>query len=251
MSHSSFTSPQVLDLPNGLAGRMDQVVFLDEFRIVVLPDRQGGSTELTVFNTLVPEHHPQNTRRLELPLSFHNRAAEIRVDHDRPLGTPNGDEPLIADPDQVILVMELMEGSKAHVFLVVRMQALIGPIYSTHPGSKVPWDEWGRGAVIAEVPTLGRNPCTFIHGAQMVTVREYIVRLSGKYSVQTFDFSRRGCGSLQVQGRGGGAEEIVLSQDEGRLIFELDDGTSPLDGLKLLGDGRLFYLVSCLPSHWK
>jgi len=61
MSHKFLTSPpQVLDLPSKLVGQTTQALFLDEFHIVVSPDGWGHGAELTVFNTLVLQDHPEN-----------------------------------------------------------------------------------------------------------------------------------------------------------------------------------------------
>jgi len=152
---------------------------------------------------------------------------------------PNGDEPLIADPDQAVIVMELMGGWEPPVFLMVSMQALIGQMCSTRPGSRVPWDEWGGDAAILEVPTFSRVPRVYVCGAQMVAAWErgaYSVGWSRQYSIQTFNFSWRGHG----------AEESALFKDEGRFIFEPGHGMNSLDELRLLSDGSLFHLVSCL-----
>ncbi|KAF9645020.1 hypothetical protein BDM02DRAFT_3120950, partial [Thelephora ganbajun] len=101
-----------------------QAVFLDEFRMVVTPEK-SSSVELAVFNTLIPQGHPGNVQRLELPPHFHDQLTNIRVDHDRYLGIPNTDEALIADPAQAVLVIELEGFLEPTVLLVVRVQVLI------------------------------------------------------------------------------------------------------------------------------
>jgi len=108
-SRALLTSPpQVLSLSstdgNNLVGQGTQVVFLDEFRMAVVP-YATGITELTVFNTLVPSGHPGDIIRLGLPQRLHGLAVKIRVDHDRPLGMPIRDEPYsnitwVIDPSQ-------------------------------------------------------------------------------------------------------------------------------------------------------
>ena len=98
LDQSYSTNPaQVLDLKStdrsALVGWNTQINFLDEFRVVILVNK-SDVTELFVFNTLVPQDHPGNLRRLELPQQFHHTAAKICVDRDRSLGT----QPLIPDP---------------------------------------------------------------------------------------------------------------------------------------------------------
>ena len=163
ISHSLLTSPQVLALSSDLVRQGTQVIFLDEFQLVVLPDG-WSNTELTAFNTAIPQDHPGSLRRLELPSLFYHWTIKIRVDNDRQLGAPKGCEPLIADPAQVVLVMELTRGWNDPVFLVVSMRAVIEETCSTRAGSGIPWDEWGRDAVALEVPTPGWTPRAFVHG---------------------------------------------------------------------------------------
>ena len=250
-SRTLFTSPpQVLDLSSERDGKLvtlnAQVVFLDEFRIAIIPDG-FGMTELTVFNTLIAQDRPGNLRQLVLPGQFLDRTARIRVDHDRPLGARNGGGPLIADPVQGVLIVEL-GGLRPPVFLVARTQALIEQIGSTRAdsGSRIPWNEWGRGAVVMEVQTPGGYPCTFVLGTQVVVVKVYDAGgRDRRHNVQTFDLSWRGCGPLPAwfESR---TEKRALVKDEGCPMFGLGGGAGWSDKLGLLSDGSLFYLVSCL-----
>ena len=230
-----------------MVGRKTQAVFLDEFRMAVVPDGIG-ITELTVFNTLVPRDHPGSIRKLALPQRFRGWAAKIRVDHDRLLGTPNRDEPLIADPVQAVLVVELTGGWDSPVFLVVRTRTLIERAWSTRADSYVPWDEWGRDAVVMEVPAPHGSPCIFVHGTRVVMVREYPCGSwdwPWRYIVHTADFSLRGCSYLPVWGGGGGTMKRMLLKDQECFILELGDG-SRFSDLEPLSDGSLFCLVSYL-----
>jgi len=255
MGRSSFTSPpQVLELSSTdeseLIGFTTDVVFLDEFRMVVIPSGYGN-TKLAVFNTLIPRYHPGNLRRLGLPRRLFECAAKIHADHDRPLGPPNTDEPFIVDPAQAVLVMELTEGWDSTVFLVVRTQTLIEQAYSMPADSCVPWDKWGSDSVVMEVPVPGGDTRIFVHGAQVVVVQVHDVSdwaQPGRYRVQAFNFSWRRCRSLPVWDGGDGTEKRVLLKDEGCFLFELGGGGGSLDGLKSLSDGGLFHLVSSL-SH--
>ena len=173
LDQSYSTNPaQVLDLKStdrsALVGWNTQINFLDEFRVVILVNK-SDVTELFVFNTLVPQDHPGNLRRLELPQQFHHTAAKICVDRDRSLGT----QPLIPDPAQAVLVVELENSWDARVFLVVKTHALIEQTCSTFADPCVPWDEWGRDVMVMEGSMHGGNPHTFVHGAQIVVARVY------------------------------------------------------------------------------
>jgi len=100
---------------------------------------------------------------------FHGRAACIRVDHDRPLGTLNVDEPLTAD------------------------QALAEQTRLPCTDSCVPWDEWrgilwswgfcGRGDSVVVGILIGESkPEILVHGVQAVAVWSYF---AGDRDVQT------------------------------------------------------------------
>jgi len=95
--------------------------------MVVLPNG-SDITELIMFNTLIPQGRPGNLRRLGLPQgSHHYQATKIYIDHDRPLGALNRNEPLIVDPAQADLILEIMNWD-LRVFFVVRIQALVETI---------------------------------------------------------------------------------------------------------------------------
>lgn len=218
------------------------MIFLDEFRMVILPQKLA-ITELIVFDTLIPEDCPGSLLRLGLPQRFHNRAAYIRADHDRSLGTLNGDEPLIADPAQAVLVLEIMSGRGPQALLIVRMQALAEQMRLTRTGSCVPWDEWSGDGVVVEIPTGDSDREVFVHGAQVVVVWGPHV---GDWDVQTFDFSRRGRSCLPLLGGGGGIKSTRLGNH--RDLICRPDGCIYPWLLKSLSDGSIFHLVSRLPS---
>jgi len=245
--HSLLTSPQVLNLSSSdeskLVTRRTQVVFLDEFRMILLPD-WSAVTELIVFNTLIPQGRPENLRRLGVPRRFHHQFAKILVDNDRPLGAPNRNEPLIADPAQAVLVLEIISDLNPHTFLVVRMQALVERTRLTSVDSCVPWDEWGADAVVMEVP-MRSGPEILIHGAQVAAVWERAY----DWGIQTFDFSRRGCNSLPPWADGGsGTERSVLFEGEEGLTIQLGRTMISPENLGSLSDGSLIHLVSCFPQ---
>lgn len=238
-----------------------QVAFLDKFRLAILCKRQHNQTaELTVFNTLIPQHRPGNMRRLGLSRRSYGRhwTGRMSLDGDRPLGTPDRDEPLIADPTQALLVLELSIGRDPSVFLVIRTQVLLGLIDQTPStcvsSSPVPWDEWMGDTVVIEVQVHDNHLRVFIHGAQAVFVWSHPVsepNLRGTSStVQIFDFSRRGRGSPQPPDGGRGGTESIVPLEGGRCFrfYPSDAGAGSDDELRSLGDGNFFYLVSCRPQ---
>lgn len=236
--------------------RKSQIIFLDEFRMVILRDIPA-ITELIVVDTLIPQDHPGNLRRLEVPDLFCYRVARVHFDHDRPLGTLSMDDPLIADPAQSVFVVECVETWGDLPLLVVKMEALIKQTHSTRADSSVPWDGWGKDAVIMEVPWGDDWLFTFVHGAQVEVVRMHCLygdTVGGgwagewDYSIYTLDFSRRGGSSLRPWRGGAGRSSMnTLSEDDARIRCQPERGVEWVisrKGLRSLSDGSLVYLVS-------
>ena len=243
---------QVLDLSSTDGsepiGTYSQAIFLDEFRVAVIPDKLA-ITYLAVFDTLIPQDHPGYMQRLAFPLEFCNEPAYICPDHDRHLGTPNKDEVLLPDPTQAILITNISAGRNHRILLVVRIPVLVKQVYSLRTDSCVPWDEWGRDAVAIEVQhDQGHRLLTFVHGAQVMIARESSLRRFRDYDVRTFDFSQRGRGSLPRGGADGTVRRVSF-QDGVNLGFELDGRVDAWDELKSLSDGSLIHPVS-RPTHY-
>ena len=120
-----------------------KAVFLDGFRVAVIPD-SSAITELTVFNTLISRDDPGYLRRLVFPPEFRDMPADIHVDCDRDLGTLGKDAALLPDPAQAVLVMDIWADRELRILLVVRTQVLVEQVHSARTDLCVPWDEWGR-----------------------------------------------------------------------------------------------------------
>ncbi|KAF9643424.1 hypothetical protein BDM02DRAFT_3273044 [Thelephora ganbajun] len=246
----------VLDLlstdESELVKRYPQVVFLDEFRMVVIPDK-FWSLELVVFDTLIPQNHPGNVQRLELPPRFYDQLANIRVDHDRDLGILSTDEALIADPSQAVLVIELLGGNfEPTVLVVVRMQVLIERKYPVRADSRVSWDEWGRHIVAREVLVNSARILTFVHGSQVMVVQKFFpgswsLRGHQPHCVRTFDFSRRGF--LPLRDGADRTEKRVVFEHGADFRFEPDEGMELWDRLHSLSDGSFFHLGTPSDGH--
>ena len=248
-----ISPPKVLDLSTGddyglnQQGNPDcEFIFIDEFRLMAFTyNRLTGEPDLVVFNTLIPQDHPSNTRWFRLPSWLHGWDAFKHVDSNMHLGTPSMDDPFVADPAQAILVVELVGGSDPSVFVVLQTQALIECACSPRADFNVPWDDWGKGAVIMEILSYGNIIPTFVHGTKVVMQVSTDVQPRSN-SIHTFDFSRRGCSSLQLlREEGGRTERKALLKDGWSFEFEGSGGMSSWNILEPLGDGSLFYSVSC------
>jgi len=199
--------------------------------------------ELIVFDTLIPQGCPGNSRRFSLPPRYGSEYySVVHVDRDRYLGKLDKDVPFITDPTQAILVVEVLRPMRRSVSLVVRMQALIENVCSTCTDDHIPWDEWGRGAAIMESPRGPRSPI-HVHGTHVVVLA---MRSLYDCRVHVFDFGRRRRGSLPLLDRGdGGAKRRVLFEDGREFILEADQIS--WDGVQSLGNGAFFHSVSYLP----
>jgi len=203
--------------------------------------------ELAVFNTLVPQGHPGYMRRLVFPLEFRNKWANMHIDLDRDLGTPNTDEKLLPDPAQVVLVVDLGRLQKQRILLVIRTQVLVEQVHSVRADAPVPWDEWGRDAVAIQVQNDSLfSLFTFVHGAKVMIAQPLSLGGLSNYHVRTFDFSQRGRGSLPLRDGADGTVRRALFEDGENLRFESDNDIGRCGDLRLLGDGSLIRLVSCL-----
>jgi len=221
-----------------------RATFLDDFRLLVTSYANAtGAPELVVFDTLTPQDHPGGFRRFGLPLRYRNHSPRIHADCDRPLGITTRGGPLVVDPTQAVLVVELTQriDPGPHVLLTVRTDVLIQHACSVCTVPCIPWEEWGKDAVATEIALDRIEFSTFVLGTHVLVV----VRASGdvpNYSLYTFDFSRRGCRALPLWGgEGGGIERRSVFGDARKLVFEGHPGMSPGE-LLLLGNGILVYL---------
>ena len=79
----------------------------------------------------------------------------------------------------------------------MRTNALIERVRSIRTDPCIPWEEWGEGATVLEIPLYIDNFSTFVHGTHVATV---VGVNSGipDHSLYTFDFSKRGRHALQL-----------------------------------------------------
>jgi len=249
--HASLTSPshgQVLNVStveNTLFGWMSRVVFLDEFRVLATNrDPATGAPELVVFDTLVPQGHSRGFRRFGFPLRYKNLHPRVHINPDRFLGKIARDGPLLVDPTQAILAVELKAAGLSvgpRVLLVLQTSVLIECEYSTHTDSHIPWEEWGGGAVAMEIRKGRNNLSAFVHGTYLAVV----ICVNGnipEYHLHTFDFSKRGRHALPLwSGEGGGTERRSVLEGGRKLVFEGAEGMFTA-GILMLGDGTMVYM---------
>jgi len=261
-----FTSPpQMLSLPctdgGTMADEKTSVTFLDEFRVMVLaPKILPDVLEFTLFDTLDPRGYPVKSQRFCLPSRYRNWTPSMHVDGDRCLGTLDRDKPLTTDPTQAILVVKLVGPSRLRVLLIVRVRTLIDHVRSKGTGARVPWDIWGRGTAVIEVPMRSQgNPYPLVQGVHVIIVEMY----TRMYTYITpgvdenhhhphlciFDLSKRGRSALPLWGEGGGTERRVLYEDGRKLLLQGGEGMVEW-GFDPLGDGKFMYLVSRF-CRWK
>jgi hypothetical protein len=248
--HIFLNSPlQVLDLPTVefLESIDTGVVFLDEFRIILATcNTRTSSCQLIVFNTLIPQGHPMSSQRLDLPPQY-DRYGNIfvHVDKDASLGTLDRDGPIITDPTQAILVVKLAEPDYEDVLVVVRIQPLIERVCSTRTDENIPWDEWGRGAVILKNPELKYDLDVYVHGTHLVLFeKSHRFGPWGFLGFRTFDFGRRGCSALLLWEEGGRAERMAWFWDGSRVVFKATGvrAATEWDGTGSQGNGNFFHV---------
>ena len=252
---------QVLDLPSTdectLVGEdTTTIAFLDEFRMVVLTPDNTMIPRFTLFDTLVSGNHSVGSWRFRVPPRYQDWFPTMYVDGDRYLGALDQDTPLATDPAQAIFVVKLVSPNGPQVVLVVRIQILIEHVCSMSPDIYVPWDEWGRGAVVMEIPQRagaydGSYP--LVHGVHMTWVTMAATPgVDGCLShphLCAFDLSWRGLSILPLWDEGGGTERRVSLEDGWHFLLQGSQGMNDW-GFYSLADGRFMYLVS--RSHfWK
>jgi hypothetical protein len=111
----------------------------------------------------------------------------------------------------------------------------------------IPWDEWGRDAIVMETPAFSSAVC--VQGVHAVEAEIQMVPGSGACMyLRTFDFSKRGCSSLCDEG--GGAVQAAW-YDDGRDLFLVGSGNVLKLDLGSLGKCLLLSGESPLPLENK
>ena len=223
------------------------VTFLDEYIMVV--STPGSDPGFTLFDTLVPQSHSLSSRRFLAPLRYYNWLPLVVADCNRHPGKLERDSPLTTDPTQAIFVMRLVSAEGLRDLLIVRIQPLIEHVRSANTGACVPWNVWGRGAVVMDVSLRDRaigGPYLLVHGTRVVLVkRSTTPGISGwRHHFRAFDFSRRGWSLLPLCKEGDGVEQRVAFEDGRNVLLQGDQEIYGWGFYYSLDDGRFVYLVS-------
>ena len=224
-----------------------EVTFLDEFRILATYSRNLSDVpELVVFNTLLPQDHPRSFRRLNLPLKYLGWDVHIHLDLDGSLGIANRDEPLIADQNQAVLLVELSSMKwRSEVFLIVQTRLLIEHVCSLGAEVRIPWNEWGRGAVVMGVANCGIQSSVVAHATRVIVFSDIgDHELGQRYHIHIFDFTHRGRATLPLSTGDEGEIKRTAAFEDGKscaLKWDFD-----LGDLNSLGDSVVISVVSML-----
>ena len=203
-----------------------------------------NAPELTVSDTHLLHNDPMISRRFSLPPRYHDKDHLMFVDQDR----LDSDGPLIADPTQAILVVEFSKIGHESILLVVRINTLIEHVCSTRTDVHLPWDEWGRNAVIMEDLPFGSGFPFYVHGTHLVMVLTVPCRrgLMECHRARTFDFGRRRCGAMPFWDEEDGGTERKASFFVGSgFVFEVAEAgnVALLGSMRSLGNGNFFQVI--------
>ena len=243
-----LTSSQVLDLSYG-DGKFPpynvEAVFLDEFRMMIYtPEYTEDPPEFILFDTFAPEQdRPANFRRFRLPLKYCRLSPSVNLDAGIGLGTLNQDEPLIVDPTQAFIVLQLSsDDALADVVVALRIQALVEQACLMGTDTCIPWGELEKDAVIVGSSVSYVDPS--VQGVHVIQEMEDFDGPDGlpRFCIHTFDFSRRGCSAL----RDADGETMRAAWREGEQNFPIDSETSGTrfgGVLRPLGNSSFYYPV--------
>lgn len=219
-----------------------EVTFLNEFMVIIYTSEcTEGPPEFTLFDTSVSQDHPTNFQRFRLPLEYCGWRPSVTLDIGTGLGILNHDEPLIVDPTQALVLLNLSsDGASTSVFVVLRIQALVEQVCLMGTDTHIPWRELERDAVVVEASTSDSN--FYIHGVHVIEETRHSTSFDGIFPmyVHVFDFSRRGCSAF----RDVDDETVRAAWREGRRDFTFEQSGDIVDDVfGALGNGTFSCLV--------
>ena len=194
------------------------LAFLDEFRLLALaslPTLEEHNFGSIMFDTSVPQESSNSWRHFNLTPTCHRYAVSPRTrgswictDSDRSPGEGSRDGPLVVDPTQSVIVLQVTlyhdtygMYSSEELVLVIRATTLIGRMSSARAEPHILWDDWKRDVMVVEVPWGFSHHRTFVLGSRvLLATRDWQDR--DGVPVQAYDFSRWGCRALVRLGEG-------------------------------------------------
>lgn len=154
------------------------------------------------------------------------------------------DEPLIVDPTQDVFIVDFLTVGQQRVFLILRTQLVIESMCSKSTDVQVSWNEWGRDAIVMDIPANRISSSIVVHGARLLVICSTFDGPREGYQIHAFDFTRKGNDALLLldEDDDGTRKRAVFNDG---FVFELCEGLDPLDS-HFLGDSIAFSLVSLL-----
>ena len=224
-----------------------QAVFLDEFRMMIYtPVCTEDPPEFTLFDTSVSQAYPTNFRRFRLPLKYLHFYPSMALDACIGLGMLNQDEPLIVDPIQAFVLLQLsINYESTNVAIALRIKALVEQACLVGADTYIPWGELERDAVVVEM--LVPYPGFHVQGVNVIHKASDGDEVPACFRARAFPFSRLGCSTL----RDADGETVrKVWRERGRdFTLEMSEGIAGRNPSPL-GNG-VFYCLVCGFCHLK
>jgi len=173
-----------------------------------------------------------------LPWKYLEPTIRINLDHDRSLGMVNRDRPFVVDPTQDIFIVDFLICDR-WVFLILRKQLVIGYASSEPADVRIPWNEWGKDAVVMDMPVGHTIPYAIVHGNHMLGIG-----CERGHQIHIFDFSRKGIAGLPFWDESGDRTWRWAEFEDG-FMFGRDEELDPWKPCSL-GDSAALSSVSLL-----
>jgi hypothetical protein len=199
--------------------------------------REDGIPELFVFNTLVPQGHPGDIRRLELPSEYRWKIPTIHLGCNGLPETLNRDGPLLVDSSQTIFLIDSLSYQGPRTIFILRIQDLIEHVSSVRAEIRIPWHEWGRDAMTMGTQAGRSFEPVIIHGSRVLVLFSAAGR---KNCLDVLDFGIRGIDALRFSGNNNKEISAVKERSYAPAKYhEIGMGTP-----ESLGESVMFYIVS-------
>jgi len=181
-------------------------------------DHATNSSGLILINTLISQDLQRNFRLFCIPTRYSDLIAPTSIDYDMSLGTLDQDGPFTVDQTQAFIILQFFGGEEPNCgWVILCTQALIEHACSMRTETYIPWEEWGRDAIVMGIPTF--SPAIYVQGvhaveAAMRTVPDSFGRVH--IYLRTFNFSKWGCSTFCDEG---GEAVRETRYEDGRGLF--------------------------------